>query len=182
MPIHLYNKSGEYYISLTPVPNKGFRKVKKYKNININNSIYLNYSDSITYPILNTILVPTRLGYIVIINTKTKELRHFGNFDVLKDYKIEGDEIPFVIFYINNAIKIHSGRFDIRRSYKICTGCHYLYVGIMKVCNTCGEAICERCENPLDERVCNNCDPIFDTSSDDSGSEDDLFGKVMMEL
>jgi len=182
MPIYLYNKSGQYYISLHLLPNKGYRKVKKYKNVNINNSIYLNYSDNIKFPILNTILVPTRLGYVVIINTKTLELRYFGNFDVLKDYKIEGDEISFVIFYINNSIKIHPGRFDIRKSYKICTACYYLYSENIKVCDTCGEAICERCENPLDERVCNSCDPIFDTSSEESGSEDDLFGKVMMEL
>jgi len=127
-------------------------------------------------------LVPTRLGYIIIINTKTLELRHFGNFDVLKDYKIEGDEISFVIFYVNNAIKIHSGRFDIRKSYKICTACYNLYTGNIKVCDTCGEAICERCENPLDERVCNSCEPNLNISSDESGSEEDLFSKVLMEL
>jgi hypothetical protein len=46
-------------------------------------------------------------------------MRHFGSFDILKDYKIERDsELSFVIFYINNAIKIHSGKFDIRTSYK----------------------------------------------------------------
>ncbi len=180
MPIYLYNKSGQYYISLSLIPNKGYRKVKKYQNINVHNSVYLNYHDSIKHNVLNTILVPTRLGYIIIINTKTLEMRHFGNFDVLKDYKIEDEEISFVVFYINNAIKIHPGRFDIRKSYKICTACHYLYTGTIKVCDSCGEAICDYCDNPLDNKVCNKCEPIFDTSSEDS--EDDLFGKVMMEL
>lgn len=182
MSIYLYNKSGEYYISLHLLPNKGYRKVKKYQTVSVNNSIYLNYHDSIKHSVLNTMLVPTRLGYIIIINTKTLELRHFGNFDVLKDYKIEGDEISFVIFYVNNAIKIHSGRFDIRKSYKICTACYNLYTGNIKVCDTCGEAICERCENPLDERVCNSCEPNLNISSDESGSEEDLFSKVLMEL
>jgi hypothetical protein len=121
--------------------NQYLNQTQKYVNININNSVYLNYHDSIKHHILNTILVPTRLGYIVIINKKTLELRHFGNFDVLKDYKIGEDEVSFVIFYINNAIKIHSGRFDIRKSYKICTACHYLYFGNIKSCDTCGEAI-----------------------------------------
>ncbi len=182
MPIYLYNKSGEYYISLGPISNKGYRKVKKYLNININNSVYLNYSDSIKFHILNTMLIPTRLGYIVIINKKTLEMRHFGNFDVLKDYKIEEDEISFVVFYINNAIKIHSGRFDIRRSYRICTGCHYLHKDTIKVCSTCGDSICEKCDNPLDDTVCNSCEPNLNISSDESGSEEDLFSKVLMEL
>lgn len=180
MPIYLYNKSGEYYISLYLIHNKGSRKVKKYQTININNSVYLNYHDSIKHSVLNTMLVPTRLGYIVIIDTNTLEIRHFDKFDVLKDYKIEKYEISFVIFYINNAIKIHPGRFDIRKSYKVCTACHHLYIGDIKVCDSCGEAICDHCDNPLDNKVCNKCEPIFDTSSEDS--EEDLFGKVMMEL
>lgn len=184
MPIYLYNKNGEYYISLNLIPDKGYKKLEKYKKVNINNSVYLNYHNGIKHNVLNTMLVPTRLGHIVIINTKTLEMRHFGNFDVLKDYKIEKDEMSFVVFFINNAIKIHSGCFDIRKSYKICTECHHLYTEDIKICETCGNAICENCDNPLDDKVCNECEPDLDISDDsDSYSDsDDLFGKVMMEL
>jgi hypothetical protein len=181
MPIYLYSKKDNYYITLDVLPGKGYKKLKKYKEVNIKNSVYLNYSNDCKSHILNTMLVPTRLGYIVIINKNTLKLRHFGSFDVLKDYKIERDsELSFVIFYINNAIKIHSGRFDIRKSYKNCSSCYNIYYSDIKTCNSCGDAICSKCHNPFDSKVCKTCEPqIFEESS---SSEDDLFENIMLML
>ena len=69
MPIYLYSKKDNYYITLDTMTNKGYKKVKKYKDVNIDNRIYLNYSTSLCKShILNTMLVPIRLGYIVIID------------------------------------------------------------------------------------------------------------------
>jgi hypothetical protein len=182
MPIYLYSKKDNYYITLDTMPNKGYKKVKKYKDVNIDNRIYLNYSTSLCKShILNTMLVPIRLGYIVIINKTTLKMRHFGSFDVLKDYRIERDsELSFVIFYINNAIKIHSGKFDIRTSYKNCTGCYNIYHSDIKICNSCGDAICSKCHNPFDSKICKSCEPqIFEK---DSSDEDDLFNNIMLML
>jgi hypothetical protein len=180
MPIYLYTKKNNYYITLDLISTKGYKKLKKYKEVNINNSVYLNYSNDCKSHILNTMLVPTRLGYIVIIDKTTHKLRHYGSFDVLKDYKIEKDELSFVIFYINNAIKIHSGKFDIRKSYKNCTTCYNIYHGDIKTCNSCGDALCSKCENPLDSKICKSCEPqIFEETSSD---EDDLFENIMLML
>lgn len=181
MPIYLYSKKDNYYITLDVLSIKGYKKLKKYKEVNIDNSVYLNYSNVCKAHVLNTMLVPIRLGYVVIINKNTLKIRHFGSFDVLKDYKIEREcELSFVIFYINNAIKIHSGKFDIRKSYKNCTSCYNIYHSDIKICNICGDAICIRCQNSFDSNICKSCEPqIFEESSSEEG---DLFDNIMLML
>jgi hypothetical protein len=180
MPIYLYDKKGIFYISLFPVPNKIYKKIQKYKNINIHNSVYLNYPNDCKTHILNTMVVPTRLGYIIIINKNTLELRHFSDFDVLKDYKIQNDELSFVVFYINNAIKIHSGKFDIRHSYKICSSCYSIYTMNIKTCDVCGVAVCSRCENKSNNKVCKDCEIELSTSTDDSSEGNELFDEILL--
>jgi hypothetical protein len=156
MPINVYKKDNKFYISPILLNNKKYKKQTTYKHLDIANIEYNNLPKDCNYHILNSHLVPTRKASIIIINKDNLEVRLFEPFDVLKDYKITDSEFSNVIYYINNGIKIHYGKFDIRNYYNVCTGCKNIHKDGIQRCEQCSNCMCSKC-NILDSTLCDDC-------------------------
>ena len=171
MPIHVYKRGDKYYVSPISLNSKNYKKKIIYKHLDIENIHYNNLPKDCNYHILNSNLVPTRKASILIINKVNLQVRLFDVFDVLKDYKIMDTEISNVIYYINNGIKIHYGKFDIRNYYNICTGCKNIHTDGIQRCIQCGNCMCSKC-NILDSTLCNDCGINISDIDTDSNSSD----------
>ena len=165
MPIYVYNKADRYYISPLKLNTRQYKLLCVYKELRLVNVFYYNMPKDCDYHILNSNLVPTRKAYIIIFNKTTLKLRLFEPFDVLKDYAILDDEYSSVMYYINNGIKVHYGKFDIRNFYNVCSGCKRIHNCKIQKCIQCSNCMCSRC-NVLESTLCDDCGIIISDSSD----------------
>jgi hypothetical protein len=156
MPMYVYKRDDRFYVSPIILNSKKYKKICVYKELNINNILYSNLPKDCDYHILNSNLVPTRKAFIIIFDRISLKIRLFEPFDVLKDYKIMDSEYSSVIYYINNGIKIHYGKFDIRNFYNVCSGCKNIHKCKIQKCLQCGNCMCSKC-NILDSDLCDDC-------------------------
>jgi hypothetical protein len=175
MPIYLYIKKSkanrekelenrDYWISPIKINNPKYKRLIQYDKYEICNIPYTNIPKGLNYHILNnSAIIPTRLATKVIINKKTLSIRLCEKYDVLRDYKITIDELVFVVYFINNGIKVFYGNFHLGRYYTICTGCSNLISSQINICKICGIVICKRC-CILDEKYCDECYKELDSS------------------
>lgn len=110
---------------------------------------------------VNSTLIPTRNGFIVIISSMY-ELKLFEPLDILKDYSILETDLVFEIYRVNGAIKVYPYPFAFDRFYIECTLCQNLTYKAILTCINCKCAMCENCSS-MDNNKCDNCvtDEIF---------------------
>ena len=159
MPILLYSKNNKFYISHIPIHTSKFKYIKTFENLEIENISYLTIPKNITFHILNnSLLIPTKYAYYLIIDSKTLEVTTFEKLKVLKNYKIEQDDLVFEIYFINNAIKIFYGiQFEPKDFYNICITCGTIHTYSIETCIECNNTICKSC-NIFNSEKCNDCD------------------------
>ena len=96
----------------------------------------------------------------MIINKKKRQVNTFEQFIVLKNYKIEEDDIVFEMYYINHAIKVYYMKYgetiDLNRYYHICM-CGNIHTDDIQICAGCSQTVCSEC-NPFDSVLCTSCD------------------------
>jgi hypothetical protein len=187
MPIYLYTKkprtgilrhkipkvltNSDYFVSPIKIINPKYKRVVQYDIYKIENISYTNIPKGINYHILNNSpIIPVRVATKIIINKKTLVIRVFEKYDVLKDYKITSDELVFVVYYINNAIKVYYGNFHNGKEYNICTSCSSITTHKIKTCNMCGIVICNNC-SILNPKYCDDCTKDVDTDELDSTTD-----------
>jgi hypothetical protein len=165
MTIYLYLKNKKYYVSPVVIHTNGMKQLAVYEEYVLEDIEYTNIHKSMTCHILNNCLViPPRKAVYMIINKKTLKVSTFEPFNVLKDYKIEEDDIVFEIYYINHAMKVYYMKsdqpIDLKQFYHICISCGNIHTDQLETCTGCTETMCSEC-NPDNSVLCINCDLLF---------------------
>lgn len=111
-----------------------------------------------THPI-NTNLVPTKYGYIIILD-RNHNVKLVESFDVLKDYPISETDYVFEIYSINKTIKVFPYPFSFDNFYIVCNSCNDITTEAILSCKNCHISMCNNCD-VFKDNICDNC-----TSSD----------------
>ena len=165
MTIYFYTKNKKYYVSPIPIHTNGTKQLAVFDDYEIEDIEYTTIPKSVISHILNfCTVIPPRKSKYLIINKKNKKITTFEQFNVLKNYKIEEDDVVFEIYYINHAIKVYYMKYgeviDLKRYYHICM-CGNIHTDDIQVWTGCTETVCSDC-NPFDSLLCSNCDVFED--------------------
>ncbi len=180
MTIYFYTKNKKYYISPIPIHTNGTKQLAVFDEYEIENIEYTTIPKSVTRHILNfCTVIPPRKAKYVIINKKKRQIHTFEQFNVLKNYKIEEDDLVFEVYYINGAIKVYYMKYgeviDLERYYHICM-CGNIHTNDIEICTGCSQTMCSEC-NPFDSLLCSSCDVFgeLETEEDVEKETEEMF-------